>query len=908
MNGGLPLSSSATRTSPQRCRLPLKGIAGARDDDGADNNGSDYTVASPCSHLPNAFLRPGRSHPPSDVILYCVSHSPVVEVCLQSHTVYVPGEQSHDEKRQKLVILGKTYSVSVPTLSRITSARGHGWVAARALTSHQDELDYIPGGFTLRISCTGIMPNDDASWRVFSGISLFRFPCIPTLLNTELASPSLSLKTSLVATRQLLFMACSNTTQGSKLVFILDNRSTGRLIPIIVKAGYLFDFKHWAKNWATGGLVARLGLPQRNRDTVDHGQLQFNIRAARNSCHVVEIRRITAKRATATRDEHACNLDSVCPITATCYSKSCRVTAETLHALRVGAMKRYKCVLVSHKGSKQQAVVGNVSVINSNKTRVRGEKKGGGPRSNWHREETVEGSQVWARARCRNCSNSFIHMQYNRSYCRPCGLFVYIPPRETALELSISQHGRLFPPVIKYSRPPQMPEHGDTHDRAHTGYDLAFLAEGPAEARSQHQRMCRAVFAFHSGVIRRHATLSASLATKVVATQYTGEGRFLLMWAYPISDWLREALGTSLVSNWLLHAAKCPCWLSCWPATTTAGCDRTEEHVMMVLTRLSLIGITFSSATFLFAQSSFSMRVQRTVVHIRSEYKRSRFRNPIVAKEMCEFFSHLAIASSTTSPVPVRWLLLLLGVECQCKLRSSMSQYSNIEGAAVILHVGIMEGNATGRQVFSEISRFPSLFIPALLRIHLASPSSALKTSMFRVAQTSSLTHSNIEQLLCQWLYNKQLGYNLRSEYSLYVGQETARRPPCHSPHHTPFFTLPVGHSSTVLLSPHTMSSRSGCTAHTTSECNQPLVDNTTTCLTDNTTLQHARRETAELKQKRSAPNRRLSDAGFTMPRRDRSDSPTRLTPTIFATKTSSVFTIPRLFPSNKCCVDFGNS
>ncbi|KAJ8891688.1 hypothetical protein PR048_004217 [Dryococelus australis] len=45
-------------------------------------------------------------------------------------------------------------------------------------------------------------------------------------------------------------------------------------------------------------------------------------------------------------------------------------------------------------------------------------------------------------------------------------------------------------------------------------------------------------------------------------------------------------------------------------------------------------------------------------------------------------------------------------------------------------HVGIVPGSATDRRVFSGISHFPRPRIPTLLRTHLASPSSVLKTSM----------------------------------------------------------------------------------------------------------------------------------------------------------------------------------
>ncbi|KAJ8888866.1 hypothetical protein PR048_008360, partial [Dryococelus australis] len=54
--------------------------------------------------------------------------------------------------------------------------------------------------------------------------------------------------------------------------------------------------------------------------------------------------------------------------------------------------------------------------------------------------------------------------------------------------------------------------------------------------------------------------------------------------------------------------------------------------------------------------------------------------------------------------------------------------------------VGIVPDDAAGRPVFSGISRFSRLFIPVLLQTHITSHTSALKTSLLRAAQISSLT------------------------------------------------------------------------------------------------------------------------------------------------------------------------
>ncbi|KAJ8885895.1 hypothetical protein PR048_012101 [Dryococelus australis] len=57
-------------------------------------------------------------------------------------------------------------------------------------------------------------------------------------------------------------------------------------------------------------------------------------------------------------------------------------------------------------------------------------------------------------------------------------------------------------------------------------------------------------------------------------------------------------------------------------------------------------------------------------------------------------------------------------------------------------YVGIVPDDAAVRRVLSGISRFPRPVIPALLHTHLASPSPALKSSLLRAAQISSLTHT----------------------------------------------------------------------------------------------------------------------------------------------------------------------
>ncbi|KAJ8876761.1 hypothetical protein PR048_021208 [Dryococelus australis] len=67
--------------------------------------------------------------------------------------------------------------------------------------------------------------------------------------------------------------------------------------------------------------------------------------------------------------------------------------------------------------------------------------------------------------------------------------------------------------------------------------------------------------------------------------------------------------------------------------------------------------------------------------------------------------------------------------------------------------VGIAPDDAAGRQVFSEISRFPCPCIPALLQTHLASSSSALKTSILSqcCARPDSSPKETKSQTVWKW-------------------------------------------------------------------------------------------------------------------------------------------------------------
>ncbi|KAJ8890287.1 hypothetical protein PR048_009795 [Dryococelus australis] len=80
---------------------------------------------------------------------------------------------------------------------RVSSSGVWGWQAGqldkmpdRLLGSHKGEPGSIRGRATPGFSLVGIVPDDGAGRRIFSGISRFPRPCIPVLLHSQLISPS----------------------------------------------------------------------------------------------------------------------------------------------------------------------------------------------------------------------------------------------------------------------------------------------------------------------------------------------------------------------------------------------------------------------------------------------------------------------------------------------------------------------------------------------------------------------------------------------------------------------------------------------------------------------------------------------------------------------------------------------
>ncbi|KAJ8882875.1 hypothetical protein PR048_014696, partial [Dryococelus australis] len=72
--------------------------------------------------------------------------------------------------------------------------KGRGGLVVRLLASHLSEPGSIPCGVAPGYSHVGIVLDDAAGRRVFSGFSRFLRPCVPALIHTHLTSPSSVLK------------------------------------------------------------------------------------------------------------------------------------------------------------------------------------------------------------------------------------------------------------------------------------------------------------------------------------------------------------------------------------------------------------------------------------------------------------------------------------------------------------------------------------------------------------------------------------------------------------------------------------------------------------------------------------------------------------------------------------------
>ncbi|KAJ8870092.1 hypothetical protein PR048_029103 [Dryococelus australis] len=95
------------------------------------------------------------------------------------------------KRSSSTVSLGLSIAISTDSWQLVTKSSE----TVSLLAPHQGESGSIPGRATPGFSLVGIVPDNAAGQLVFSGISRFPRPFIPTLLHAHLTSPSSALKT-----------------------------------------------------------------------------------------------------------------------------------------------------------------------------------------------------------------------------------------------------------------------------------------------------------------------------------------------------------------------------------------------------------------------------------------------------------------------------------------------------------------------------------------------------------------------------------------------------------------------------------------------------------------------------------------------------------------------------------------
>ncbi|KAJ8871405.1 hypothetical protein PR048_027722 [Dryococelus australis] len=162
-----------------------------------------------------------------------------------------------------------------------------------------------------------------------------------------------------------------------------------------------------------------------------------------------------------------------------------------------------------------------------------------------------------------------------------------------------------------------------------------------------------------------------------------------------VSYWLREALGTGIMFDWLLHVAK-GSLLARLPA-----CEFGTDYTLTYINAHALPGIGNPEPP----------APQIGGVLTDSATGGGHGKNMIIA----------------TTRLPPR--------------RTEFD--SRLGRSRIFSDVRIVLDDPADRRAFSGNSRSPGHFIPVLFRTHFASPSSALKTSMLRAAQIFSLTQGS---------------------------------------------------------------------------------------------------------------------------------------------------------------------
>ncbi|KAJ8882856.1 hypothetical protein PR048_014670 [Dryococelus australis] len=117
-------------------------------------------------------------------------------------------------------------------LNPLQTRRGRGGAVVRLLAFHLGEPDSIPGRVAPELSPVGIVLDDIAGRRVFSGISCSLRPSVPALPRARIVSPSSALKTSTLRASQISPSNISGGVRRRQIIAQLRNSKYSSWQPI----------------------------------------------------------------------------------------------------------------------------------------------------------------------------------------------------------------------------------------------------------------------------------------------------------------------------------------------------------------------------------------------------------------------------------------------------------------------------------------------------------------------------------------------------------------------------------------------------------------------------------------------------------------------------------------------------
>ncbi|KAJ8883929.1 hypothetical protein PR048_015784 [Dryococelus australis] len=155
---------------------------------------------------------------------------------------------------------------------------GSGATVAGAPASHPSDPRSILGGFTPGFTHVGIVLDDAACRRVFSGISRFPRPCISMLLHMHLTSPSSNLKDSMLRAAKIspLFTLelthldhITSAPSGGDIPYAELSHKKSRFVPNLVRINLRLD-SHIRQSSVRPAVIRQSFSPECRQNPVAH--------------------------------------------------------------------------------------------------------------------------------------------------------------------------------------------------------------------------------------------------------------------------------------------------------------------------------------------------------------------------------------------------------------------------------------------------------------------------------------------------------------------------------------------------------------------------------------------------------------------------------------------------------------